>query len=293
MRRLLIGILLGGIVLGTPQLVAGEKQKTLVFKKTPQADLKMTIHFPPNWRKSDKRSAIVFFFGGGWRGGSVKQFLPQAKYLAKRGMVAARADYRVLSRHKTKPDKCVEDCKSAVRYLRENAAKLGIDPNRIVASGGSAGGHTAACTFLAREVEPKGENLKVSSQPNLMILYNPALDTLTEKIISRVGSKEMAKKISPVHNLTKDTPPTIIFYGTKDFLLDGAHKYMAKAKELGVKAEMYFAEGQRHGFFNRSPWMEATLFEADRFLVRHGFLKGNPAVKPKEGARMELVKKSP
>ena len=116
------------------------------YKKTKQADLAIHVHFPPAWKKEDKRPAIAFFFGGGWTSGTVKQFEPQAAYLASRGMVAARTDYRVKSRHNVTPDACVEDAKSAVRWLRQNAAMLGIDPDRIVASGGSAGGHIAACT---------------------------------------------------------------------------------------------------------------------------------------------------
>ncbi|HEV3028839.1 MAG TPA: alpha/beta hydrolase, partial [Planctomycetota bacterium] len=117
-----------------------------VYKKTEQGDLKISISFPEDWKASDRRPVIVFFFGGGWTQGTVQQFAPQAAYLAKRGMVAARADYRVKSRHQVTPDKCVEDAKSAVRWLRKNAATLGIDPEKVVAAGGSAGGHLAACT---------------------------------------------------------------------------------------------------------------------------------------------------
>ena len=62
------------------------------------------------------------------------------------------------SRHGVTPKECVEDAKSAVRWLRQNAAKLGIDPNRIVAAGGSAGGHIAACTGLAPGLEADGED---------------------------------------------------------------------------------------------------------------------------------------
>ena len=108
-------------------------QKSFIYKKTKQADLAIFVHYPPGWKETDKRPAIVFFFGGGFQFGSVSQFVPQAAYFASRGMVAARADYRVKSRHGVEPDACVEDAKSAVRWLRQNAAKLGwIQPHRSV-----------------------------------------------------------------------------------------------------------------------------------------------------------------
>ncbi len=267
------------------------KTKTVIYNTTPQSKLKMVIAFPPDWKAGDKRSAVVFFFGGCWKGGNLKQFAPQAKYLAKRGMVAALADYRVKGRHKTTPDKCVEDGKSAVRYLRANAKKLGIDPNRIVASGGSAGGHVAAATASTPNVKPQGNDNAVSSKPNLLVLFNPAIQTTTEKIAGRVG-KKIAADICPCKHLNKNVPPAIIFFGTNDWLLDGAKKYVEKAKKLGVKAAIYTAKGQGHGFFNRSPWREATLYEMDRFLVKYGFLKGEPRVMPKGDAKMTLLVES-
>ena len=87
--------------------------------------------------------AIVFFFGGGWSQGTVTQFTPQAKHFAERGMVAILADYRVFRRHGTTALEAMADARSAVRWVRANASKLGVDPNRIVAAGGSSGGHIA------------------------------------------------------------------------------------------------------------------------------------------------------
>ncbi len=130
------------------QIVNQETTKAFTYTKTKQADLEMVVHYPPGWKETDKRPGIVFFFGGGWENGTIKAFEPQAKYLASRGMVAARADYRVKSRHGVTPKECVDDARSAIRWIRQNAGKLGVDPDKIVASGGSAGGHIAACTTL-------------------------------------------------------------------------------------------------------------------------------------------------
>ncbi len=255
---------------------AGTKVEESIYKKTPQGDLKVYVHFPPGWTALDQRPAIVFFFGGGWTSGRVTQFEPQAKYLAQRGMVAARADYRVRSRHGTTPDKCVEDAKSAVRWLRANAARLGIDSQRIAASGGSAGGHIAACTATIPGFEAHGEDLSLSSRPNLLVLFNPVLNTVV--IGEKYGMSEIGRKISPNHFLTKDVPPAIIFFGTDDQFNQGGKEYLAKAKGLGLDARMYMASGQGHGFFNRSLWQERTTFLMDEFLTAHGYLQGKPTL---------------
>jgi acetyl esterase len=260
-----------------------------VYKKTPQGDLKIYVHFPPGWTAQDKRPAIVFFFGGGWTSGTLEQFRPQAEYLAQRGMVTARADYRVKSRHGATPDKCVEDAKSAVRWLRTHAARLGIDPQRIVAAGGSAGGHIAACTATIPGFEAADEDLSISSRPSLLVLFNPVLDTVA--LGEKYGMSGIGRRISPDHHLDKDVPPTVIFFGTEDQLNGGGKEFMAKAKDLGFQARMYLAPSQRHGFFNRSPWRERTMFLMDEFLAAHGYLTGKPTLDlPGGGTALEEYK---
>src|SRR5262245_36635728 len=162
----LLFLLLPGAALAQKDNSDKVQTKTFVFKETPQAKLEIVVHYPPGWKAEDKRPAIVFFFGGGWTGGNIKQFETQANYLAGRGMVTARADYGVKGKHGVTPDKCVQDCKSAVRWLRKNAAMQGIDPQRIAAGGGSAGGHTAIASFTTEGLEPEGEESAISSRPN-------------------------------------------------------------------------------------------------------------------------------
>ncbi len=245
-----------------------------IYKKTPQAELALYVHFPADWKADDKRPAIVFFFGGGWTAGTVRQFEPQANHFAQRGLVTVRADYRVKSRHGVLPDKCVEDAKSAIRWVRAHAGELGVDPNRIVAAGGSAGGHLAACTSLVEGLDAEGEDLNVSSKPNALLLYNPALDLTGERIVKRVGNnQELARRISPTLHLKKATPPALLLYGTDDPLLEQGRAFMERSKAIGHHAELYLAPGQRHGFFNRSPWLERTTQRADQFLQSIGYLR--------------------
>ena len=122
--------------------------KDAIYKVVNNDSLMLRVYFPDNFKKKKKHPTIVFFFGGGWNGGTITQFEDQSKYFASRGMVTAVVDYRVKSRNKTTPFDAVKDAKSAMRYLKIHAKDFGIDIKKMVASGGSAGGHLAAATTL-------------------------------------------------------------------------------------------------------------------------------------------------
>ena len=261
------------------------KHETRLYKTTPQGELHLHFSLPTDWKADDKRPAIIFFFGGGWKSGSYQQFVPQSDYFASRGLVAASADYRISSIHKTTPDKCVEDAKSAVRYLRAHASELGIDPSKIISAGGSAGGHLAACTALISELDADTDDKSISAKPNALVLFNPALNI--DELAAQRDRKEaipMAERITPNRFISRDTPPAIMFFGTDDDLIDGARKYVSKATSLGARAELWTAKGQAHGFFNRAPWTQVTGKAADEFLVSLGFLQGPSTIKLPEGA---------
>ncbi|MGE3820284.1 MAG: family 16 glycoside hydrolase [Isosphaeraceae bacterium] len=254
---------------------AGDSLKTFTYKTTPSGPLEMTVHYPNDWKATDRRPAVVFFFGGGWTSGKVEQFLTQAEHFARRGMVAARADYRVKSRHGVTPDRCIEDAKRAVRWLRSQAATLGVDPNRIVAAGGSAGGHIAACTALTDGLDAPDEDASVSSRPNALLLYNPVLRfDGVPSLMARIGDDEaLGKRISPTIHVSRHTPPSLLLYGTADRLYEQGQEVQRRAWEVGAATETVTAEGQGHGFFNRSPWRENTTDRADAFLTRLGYLE--------------------
>jgi acetyl esterase/lipase len=274
--KALIIILLANIVVAAETTPA---VKTFTYKTIGDRDLKIHIHYPSDWKESDSRPGIIFFFGGGWTGGRIEHFLPQAEYLAGRGMVAARADYRVKSRDGVTPDKCVEDARSAVRWMRQNAGRLGIDPKKLITSGGSAGGHLAACMTIPKSVEADGDDLSISTIPQAMVLFNPVLSFENERMLKHLnGDEQLAEKISPTRYLDKNSPPAIILFGTNDRLKIFGDEYWKKARAIGVRADEFIAEGQGHGFFNRSPWTERTLIAVDKFLASLGFLNGEPTI---------------
>ena len=250
--------------------------KLVTYKKIDDIELKLHIFNPSNHDNNDKQPAIVFFFGGGWVTGSPTQFYPQSNYLASMGMIAISAEYRIEEKHGTSPKESVSDGRSALRWIKEHAVDLGIDPNRIVASGGSAGGHIAAATATLKNFnEP---TIKASEKPNALVLFNPVIDN------SPLGYgyervKRYWKEFSPLHNLDKGTPPTIMFLGTMDELIsvETAKKYKKIMNANGDRCDLYFYEGQKHGFFNYSNYQYflKTMEETANFLTSLGYIKLN------------------
>ncbi|QDT00894.1 Carboxylesterase NlhH [Adhaeretor mobilis] len=254
-----------------------QPDKIVEYKVIDGVKLKLHVFNPANHQVTDKRPAIVFFFGGGWNGGTVKQFFPQSEYLASRGMVAICADYRVKSRHKTTPQECVKDGKSAIRWTRAHANELGIDPDRIVASGGSAGGHVAAAAALTDGFNETGEDTSISCLPNALVLYNAVFDN-SETGYGYYRVKDYWQEISPLHNIDEEAPPTLVLLGTKDDLIPvaTAEEYKKRMEAAGVRCDLRLYEGARHGFFNQSKpetKYQETLIETDRFLSSLGYLE--------------------
>jgi len=273
MRHTYLYVLLIFVLFASAKDVHAAAPGSFVYKKVGETELSLTVYYPEGWDANQQRSAIVFFFGGGWVQGTTKQFEPQSKALSSRGMVAICADYRVKSRHGVTPDACVEDAKSAIRWVRQHSTELGIDPNKIVGAGGSAGGHLAACTGICQGFDAAGEDLSISSRPDLLVLYNPALNLNEPRVLERLNNDvKMAKAISPTLHLKPDSPSALLLYGTADFLISQGTEFMTKSKELGHDAEIFLAEDQKHGFFNREPWLARTTQRVDEFLVKHGYL---------------------
>ena len=162
--------------------------------------------------------------------------------------------------------------------MRANAAKLGIDPNKLIASGGSAGGHLAAATALCEGFDAKDDDAKISCKPDALVLFNPALN-MSKGNVKNAAGEDISKAFSPTLFLKKGAPPTIIFFGTADKLITHGAEFLAKSTSLGNRAELFTAADMPHGFFNRPPWNEVTTQKADEFLASLGYLKGQPTLK--------------
>jgi acetyl esterase len=248
----------------------------VLYKKIDTTELYMDIYSPPGNDPASTHPAIVFFFGGGWSGGTIKQFEPHAKYLSNKGLICFLADYRVSGRQQTTPFESLKDAKSAIRFIREHAADYNVDTSKIAASGGSAGGHLAAATALAIGFDESSDNLSVSCIPNALVLFNPVIDNGPGGYgYERIGEKY--KDFSPLHNIREGAPPTILFLGTEDNLIPvvTAEYYKTVMQKVGSRCDLMLYEGQGHGFFNsrNTEIYKQTLAETEKFLISIGYLR--------------------
>jgi acetyl esterase/lipase len=253
-----------------------EPTRKVVYKKVGEQELRLHIFEPKNFQPTYRRPCFLAIHGGGWVGGEPRRFYPFADHFAKLGMVGISMEYR-LAKPSTgiTPFDCVKDGRSAVRYLRSHAAELGIDPQKIIVSGGSAGGHVAVGTALFDGLDGTDEDTQISSVPNALVLYYPVIDTSKEGYgNARCGPRW--QEISPLHRVKADVPPTILFHGTGDTVtpFQGAKLFQEAMRKAGNRCELVVNEGGKHGYFLYDQGLfEETMQKTADFLESLGFLK--------------------
>jgi len=288
-RRLLIAVLIGLIsaaVIGTKtakaldyvgQLaVKLEPTRVVVYKQVGDRELHLNIFEPEGFQRTDRRACFLTIHGGGWSGLAPRRQYPFAAHFAKLGLVSIAIEYRLFDRGSgTTVFDCVKDSRSAMRYVRAHAAELGIDPQKIIANGGSAGGHLAAGTALFDGVDEAGENTSVSSSPNAMVLYFPVIDTSTEGYgAAKIGARW--QELSPLHHVRPGVPPTIIFHGTGDTVtpFKGAQAFHDAMLKAGNRCELVPTEGAAHGYLMRDrARYEEAVQRTEAFLTTLGFVE--------------------
>jgi acetyl esterase/lipase len=230
--------------------------------------------------------AVLFVHGGGFRRGTRQSYLALAAKLAERGYVTATASYRLAPRHQFPA--AVEDVKAAVRFLRANAMKYGIDGERIGAWGGSAGGHLVLMLGLTKgvkEFEGTGPNGQFSSDVQAVVNYYGPTD-FTQSYSKSVDAAEVLplwlgghldsqrryhQKASPIHWVNPNAAPTLSLHGTKDTYVAYEHSVALTARLLdaGVEAELVTLSGAGHGFRGA----DAEKAEAAGFAFLDKYLK--------------------
>jgi hypothetical protein len=255
-----------------------DNKAVAVYKTTPQGDLKINLyfpHFPPNWKAGERRPAIAFFFGGSCATGSPAQFAATAEHFAARGMIAATPEYRIESIHYSPPERCIEDGKSAIRWLRMSARHLGIDRRRVIAGGGSSGASIAAFAAYNTAFEPEEEDRSISPEPcpgaAQSRLRLPARSIFTGRALRGDGELEGRQSRSTDHLVLRhgrSSPRGRPWVHPK---VDRRWNPRGVLHHHGPTSRLLHR-------FPKSPWRALVLRQIDVFLTSLGYLKGNAAV---------------
>ena len=254
-----------------------EATREIVYKKVGDRELRLFFFEPHGWKSSDHRPCFIGIHGGGWTSGAPRSMYSFVSHEVEQGLVGISVEYRL---YKAGTDvsvfECVKDARSAVRYVRAHAVELGIDPQKIVVSGASAGGHLAVATARL-PFDEAGEDTRVSCAPNALVLFSPVIDTSSEGYgNAKIG--ERWQELSPAHQVRAGVPPTIVFHGTADATTPyaGAQRFNEAMRGAGNRCELVTVEGAPHTYMFKDAARHAdTLRQMDTFLISLGFITPN------------------
>jgi acetyl esterase/lipase len=277
-------------------------EENVTYGKAGDTELKLDLAVPAG---DGPFPAIVFIHGGGWYQGRRQGYSNQIRKAAKRGYVAATITYRLMKFDIKNKETAkalpifpaqVHDAKASIRWVRANAKKYHIDPNRIGVTGGSAGGHLSLLVGLAdasAKMEGKSGNPKQSSRVQAVVnVFGPTEmasghDTSSVAWIYRLfmGGKPdqvpLAYKLSsPVNYVSKDDPPVLTLHGDQDTLVPIAQATLLdkKMKAAGADHTLMIFKGQGHGFAGEHRTKaDAAMWN---FFEKHLKPKKSGSVKP-------------
>lgn len=255
----------------TPTELPGTE--AIIYRDEPGATLRLFVVRPVGWKASDKRPALVFFFGGGWTTGTPRNAVGWAKTAAELGLVGIAPDYRTKGRFDTSPLFSVADSRAALRWIQDHAAELGLDPARIVVGGNSAGGHVALWTAITHTPPGSKETEAPRLKPAGLILYSTVSDTSTATGYTPKRFGEHTTALSPVHQLDPQMPPVLAFHGDADKTVPLAQALALRDRltATGNACELHIIPGGGHNFGNDVPaWREKSRDLVKQFLHRLG-----------------------
>ncbi len=245
-------------------------ERDLVYARYGAREVKLDLYLPRQPR-SERIPCIVVIHGGGWRSGDKTRFAAQAAYLADQGFAAACIGYRLLPEVSFPAP--IVDCKAAVRWVRANAARFGLDPDRIGATGGSAGGHLTAMLATSHQVaelEGDGGHPGVSSRIQAAVAM--ATPAEMRSFATRSGvDPPLAALISPVTHVSRDTAPTLLLHSDADRTVPYAQSelLLQQLRQHGVTADLVRIPGAPHAFWNGEQWFGDVMRRTAEFFRQH------------------------
>lgn len=289
---------------------AGPETETLVYKRVDGCELRLLTMKPDGWTAGDRRPAVLWIHGGGWTGGAPELFVPQCRYMAARGAVSFSVEYRLIDSGSGGPEAgrpssaagcladCLADCADALRYIRDQAGMLGIDPSRIAVAGDSAGGHLAACLGTLVPSEEKGGypvaavvncngiadltgKWRHAMQPPSEEAAATGEAAATEEDAVRIWfeRREEARRLSPLFRVQGGQPPSLTLHGLLDRTVEPEQsvRYVEAHRACGNDARLVLLPRSKHAFIlfgytaSREETMDA-LVRIDDFLTEFGLL---------------------
>ena len=229
------------------------------------------------------RPAVVFVHGGGWAAGDKRDFDGAAQALAQQGYVALSVNYRLAGKGRNLWPAQLDDVQRAVRWLRANAQKFGVDPARVGAVGHSAGGHLAAC-LAARDTRDNADPaldayssrvtcaVDMSGPVDLVSSDNPQTDGIIANLLGgrNEARPDLARDASPILFVDAKTAPVLIIHGRKDKLVAVRHaeQFEAALRHAGVEAKAILFDDEGHGLARKAN-TDRMIRETLAFLNRH------------------------
>ncbi|MGH9673316.1 MAG: alpha/beta hydrolase [Bryobacteraceae bacterium] len=193
-----------------------------IFKTVEQHEVSLKVDYPPDWKAEEKRPAMLVFDGGG----------PPEEF-AQKGLVVFRVGARSAS---PMPEEAVEDARSAMRWVRGNARAFGVDPQRIVATGGASGSLQAMGLYSLNHFNGSAEDQLIPTRPCALLLHAPLLEW--HDLDALRGDRRRAARLSPARYWRGDMPPTLIILGSKDHA-ETARRFVARWKGQGAPIELW------------------------------------------------------
>ncbi|MDQ8029692.1 MAG: alpha/beta hydrolase [Brevundimonas sp.] len=263
MRAWIAGVVMAAAMAGTAtaQEVSVETYRTV-------GDRALAAHVFPAAPSDAPRAAALIFHGGGWVAGQPEWTYGAARILTGQGLRAIPIQYR-LSGDGVTPADALSDACAAFAWVRENAGRLGVDPERVAGYGVSAGGHLVAAAGLG--ACPDG-----AKGPDLMLLWSPAVDLANDGWVRRLLGGADPAPISPLSLADRGGPPTAIVQGEEDTLTRtvGARAFCDALKAAGGVCDLHLYPGLGH-LLTRNLANQESDFDIDPVADRDGDAKLN------------------
>ncbi|UCG52810.1 MAG: alpha/beta hydrolase [Candidatus Latescibacterota bacterium] len=245
-----------------------------VFKTVDGVTLDAFIYRPRDSEAGEKRTALAFFHGGGWSLGKPEWGDWQCRHFSSLGLVCVSFQYRLKTQHGVTPLESIADAKSAIRWMRQNAHDLGIDPNKIVGSGFSDGGHLATCTVMIDRFDEPDEDHTVSSAANALMLWSTPVKIIADSWFDEIlRGRAESSACDPAQHIKPGLPPSIVFQGTMDDQVPPrtVQEFVSEMKKAGNRCDLHIYEGQTHLEWGKNG--DDVLAKMDQFLISIGFLE--------------------